>query len=132
MSIESDFRSTNGVMEVTLKTKINGCCQVSCQAHYSVKFLLNLPGIFRDVHLLAFPKLGHIDDFNVRTALNSQYRDANLVIGIRYLLLESATIEIELRDQGSDSDSVIPRQKFSLDTSSTARSFTFAVENPRK
>jgi beta-galactosidase len=76
--------------------------------------------------------LGHIDDFNVRTALDSQYRDANLVIGIRYSLLESATVEIELRDQGSDSESVIPRQKFSLDTSSTERSFTFAVENPRK
>lgn len=39
-----------------------------------------LSGIFRDVHLLAFPPKFHIKDFHLQTLLDDKYQDADLLV----------------------------------------------------
>lgn len=40
-------------------------------------------GIFRDVHLLAFPSVARIEDFFVKTELDLDYVDATLRVDFR-------------------------------------------------
>lgn len=60
-------------------------------------------GIFRDVWLLAFPKEGHIEDFFVRTELDSEYRDAKLKIALALELRSAASLQFDLCDASGQS-----------------------------
>jgi len=83
-----------------------------------------LSGIFRDVHLLAFPK-NHIKDFCVQTLLDDQYTDATLSVEVD--IDSESSVELELL--GSDKKSVILQDKQS---GSSSVSFSLPVSNPRK
>jgi beta-galactosidase len=54
-----------------------------------------LSGIFRDVNLLAFPKV-HIQDFQVQTHLDKEYRDATLLVKV--ILNSDAVVNLKLLD----------------------------------
>jgi len=54
-----------------------------------------LSGIFRDVNLLAFPKV-HFEDFHVQTILDSEYRDATLSVDVT--LNAAASVSLTLLD----------------------------------
>jgi beta-galactosidase len=54
-----------------------------------------LSGIFRDVNLLAFPKV-HIQDFQVQTHLDKEYRDATL--SVKVMVNNDAVINLKLLD----------------------------------
>ncbi|KAG9240423.1 glycosyl hydrolases family 2, TIM barrel domain-containing protein [Calycina marina] len=54
-----------------------------------------LSGIFRDVNLLAFPKV-HFEDFQVQTLLDSEYCDATLSVEVT--LNASASVDLTLLD----------------------------------
>ncbi|KAJ6030977.1 Glycoside hydrolase family 2 N-terminal, partial [Penicillium herquei] len=60
-----------------------------------------LSGIFRDVHLLAFPATARIEDFFVQTWLDESYKDATLQIGLQLYLEVASTIKIKVRDHDS-------------------------------
>jgi beta-galactosidase len=97
-----------------------------------VEHQLNLPGIFRDVHLLAYPSRGHIEDFTVRTDLDSKYENAKLEISIQYQISVPATVKIELRGPKPGSQNVIVEYSSVLEEASLQASFLLDVENPRK
>lgn len=59
---------------------------------------LRSAGIFRDVHLLAFPATARIDDFFVQTTFDAGYRDATLKIGLKLHLENAVTLEAKLHD----------------------------------
>ncbi|KAH8650529.1 hypothetical protein BGZ60DRAFT_534190 [Tricladium varicosporioides] len=91
-----------------------------------------LSGIFRDVHLIAFRKSGHIEDFTVQTHLDEQYKDAKLKLDIQYSLTSSAIVKIELCSPSPENKLVLSSEAFALDATSKEKSFEFDIANPLK
>ncbi|KAK3935848.1 glycoside hydrolase family 2 N-terminal-containing protein [Diplogelasinospora grovesii] len=60
-----------------------------------------LSGIFRDVHLLGFSATARIDDFSVKTLLDSNYRNATLEVNLHMHLTTPCAVKVSLRDHGS-------------------------------
>ncbi|KAH0538938.1 hypothetical protein FGG08_004529 [Glutinoglossum americanum] len=89
-----------------------------------------LSGIFRDVLLLAFPKEGYVEDFTVRTNLDSYYHDAVLGVEFRLALTTGITLRVELR--GSEHESVLIRKSFELGPLTTVYKCRFDISNPKK
>ena len=55
-----------------------------------------LSGIFRDVNLLAFPKV-HFQDYHIKTILDSEYRDA--LLSVEVSLNTAASVSLTLLDR---------------------------------
>ena len=90
------------------------------------------PGIFRDVHLIAFPKRGHIEDFTIRTELDSEYENAKLELRFQHLLSTSSTIKVELRSPGPTQQTIVHEQYFAVEANSSRSVFTIDVASPQK
>ncbi|KAG4433632.1 hypothetical protein IFR05_010878 [Cadophora sp. M221] len=82
-----------------------------------------LSGIFRDVNLLAFPKT-HIQDFQIETRLDSEYKDATLKI--RLDMSENSQVDIKLLDASGATIATVS-QKSAANTN-----FNIPVKNPHK
>ncbi|CZR54164.1 related to beta-galactosidase [Phialocephala subalpina] len=91
-----------------------------------------LSGIFRDVHLIAFPKNGHIEDFSVRTNLDAEYQNAVLEVGLRYFLGAPCTVKMELRSRKPFEKPVVVEQSFPLDAQTSETDMKFEVVKPQK
>lgn len=95
-----------------------------------------LSGIYRDVYLLALPRL-HVRDFDVRTELDEHYRDAVLRVTAQLRCYapqaSCGSLELSLYDaQGAPVLAPVV-QPVALDTGAeTAIAFTQPVANPRK
>jgi beta-galactosidase len=87
-----------------------------------------LSGIFRDVHLIAFPR-SRIDDFFLTTDTGDLYRDFMLHIELDLALAEQCNIVMTLRD--GDGELVSHRERLSASTSSRIFS-NMKVPQPRK
>jgi beta-galactosidase len=82
-----------------------------------------LSGIFRDVNLLAFPKV-HFQDYHVQTLLDAEYKDATLSVEVA--LNSSSDVNLQLLD--ADGKTIATRtQKADAKTK-----FEILVENPNK
>jgi beta-galactosidase len=57
-----------------------------------------LSGIFRDVHLLAFPMVARIEDFFARTELDNHYVDAFVRLSLDLVLEQACDISVVLND----------------------------------
>ncbi len=96
-----------------------------------------LSGIYRDVYLWAAP-LQHVRDIEVKTELDAQYKDAQLLVTawITNSAARAATITpaVSLRDESGNEVLASAGQKaVSLAAGSEQKcAFTFAVRNPRK
>ena len=119
---------TNGVMGRISKTRINGgylvdtfLCAAASHSH-SV-------GIFRDVHLLAFSTTARIEDFRVKTLLDTKYRDATLHVGLQLHLAIACTIELSLRDHAS---SLVKQSTESVPAQSTSLELKLPFSDPQK
>ncbi|KAE8444685.1 hypothetical protein EG329_014342 [Mollisiaceae sp. DMI_Dod_QoI] len=91
-----------------------------------------LSGIFRDVHLIAFPKVGHIEDFSVRTKLDAEYENAVLEVGLRYLLSIPTTVKVTLRSRNTLEEPLVIEQCFSLEAQSSETCLNFEIVRPEK
>jgi len=89
-------------------------------------------GIFRDVHLIAFPKRGHIEDFTIRTELDSEYENAKLELRFQHLLSTSSMIKVELRSPGPTQQTIVHEQYFAVEANSSRSVFTIDVASPQK
>jgi len=89
-----------------------------------------LSGIYRDVSLLAFPKKGHVEDFFVRTTLDTHYEDATLDVDFTYQAQSAVTLELALRD--TEGRMVQPGKSLKLNPESTTKNFKMDVSNPSK
>ncbi|EPS44203.1 hypothetical protein H072_1885 [Dactylellina haptotyla CBS 200.50] len=83
-----------------------------------------LSGMFRDVNIMAFPKI-HIQDFKIETILDDQYRDATLSIKIE--LNESTNVEAKLYDPSMSIVDTITQS-----SSSTTMNMEIPVQDPYK
>jgi beta-galactosidase len=72
-----------------------------------------LSGIFRDVHLVAFPKV-HIKDFKVDTILKNDYQDA--LVFVRIELSSPAIVQLKLLDSESKTVEASVSQQSGLST----------------
>jgi beta-galactosidase len=91
--------------------------------------LLTSKGIFRDVHLLAFPSVARIDDFFLRTELDSEYKDATLRLNVTLAVQRDCEISITLRDNDRctvASDRVLVR------ANTTSLENNLVISNPAK
>jgi beta-galactosidase len=118
-------------MAAILKTKTSGGYQVH-QLMLIYCCLLIQTGIFRDVHLLAFPQAGHIEDYSLRTQLDAKYENAVLEVRMRYSLSAPANIKIELRSRTSPETSLVVNQCLTLAVDNVESCFIFNVLNPQK
>ncbi|KAF8850106.1 hypothetical protein BDZ45DRAFT_708505 [Acephala macrosclerotiorum] len=82
-----------------------------------------LSGIFRDVNLLAFPKI-HFQDFHVQTHLDSKYEDATLSVEVD--LNTKADVSLRLLDAAGQ---VVATASQTADSSTT---FKIPVDAPQK
>ncbi|KAI9776514.1 MAG: hypothetical protein M1839_009548 [Geoglossum umbratile] len=88
-----------------------------------------LSGIFRDVLLLAFPKIGHIEDFTVRTDFDRHYRDAELTVNLHLVLMTGVALRVTLRDPDG---SVVVLDSVRLGHTVDVHKCSFSISNPRK
>ncbi|EXJ54364.1 hypothetical protein A1O7_09703 [Cladophialophora yegresii CBS 114405] len=89
-----------------------------------------LSGIFRDVHLIAFPARARIDDFFVQTLLDEGYRNAALSIDLDLALIDAALVSFELKD--SEGNIVHRDEGIKVAAKSTRYAHSIKVDNPHK
>jgi beta-galactosidase len=82
-----------------------------------------LSGIFRDVNLLAFPKV-HFQDFKIQTLLDSKYEDATLSVEVD--LNTKSDVSLKLLD--ATGTTVVSASQ----TASPSTAFSFLIKNPNK
>lgn len=90
--------------------------------------LIRIPGIFRDVHLLAFPGETRIDDFFVKTDLDADYHDATLQVEVSVFQPRDQTLSFTLRDGARE---VATTQKQLASGDSTVK-VDIRVRDPKK
>ena len=93
--------------------------------------MTSVPGIFRDVHLLAFPGEARIEDFFITTDLDEKYADATLRVALDLVSQGETCISLVLRDP-SDSDEVVASSRTLLGAKSTISELTLKVADPKK
>ena len=89
-----------------------------------------LSGIFRDVHLLAFPGEARINDFFIRTELDENYEDADLVFDLEMEIQFDVDLKVVLTD--SRTDTVVASAALPVFQISTLVHHTIPVKNPIK
>ncbi|KAK9776134.1 putative beta-galactosidase [Seiridium cardinale] len=87
-----------------------------------------LSGIFRDVHLLAFPGAVRIEDYFVKTVLDDDYRDATLQVEMALSEPSDHKISLIILD-GSSEVGTLER---SAQTGSSSVKFELPMHNPKK
>lgn len=90
-----------------------------------------LSGIFRDVHLIAFPGTARIDDFFIKTLLDDEYRDATLNVTLDLHLERDVNVSISLTEIG-DSKKKIASSKAKVTKSTSQISLSVPVKDPLK
>lgn len=97
----------------------------------ALEVLLTEEGIFRDVHLIALPGGTRIEDFFITTALDSDYKDAELKIELKLNSAERFTISIAVNDaDGKPAGETQSMRVLRLPCSKFTR--TINVKNPHK
>ncbi|CZT43377.1 related to beta-galactosidase [Rhynchosporium secalis] len=82
-----------------------------------------LSGIFRDVNLLAFPKV-HIQDYQIETKLDSEYKDA--ILKIRLDMSEGSQVDVKLLDASGATIANVSQE------SAASSNFSISVKDPYK
>ncbi|KIX07814.1 uncharacterized protein Z518_02468 [Rhinocladiella mackenziei CBS 650.93] len=89
-----------------------------------------LSGIFRDVHLLAFPEKARIDDFSLQADLDSAYTDGILRVHLDLALQEDCAVEITLRSPDRSSILIADRSQVAVHESSLKKEFVIKEPSP--
>ncbi|KAK7422544.1 Beta-galactosidase (Lactase) [Neonectria punicea] len=89
-----------------------------------------LSGIFRDVHLIAFPADARIEDWFFRTDLDEKYQDATLLATVDILAKEKGDLKLTLSELNSGQ--VLGSTTASVDAKDTRVDLKLDVSNPEK
>lgn len=89
-------------------------------------------GIFRDVHLLAFPADTRIDDWFLRTDLDSNYENATLEASVDVLSKEKATLKLTLSELDKEGGKVIETKEVSVGSGTSKVDVSIPVTKPEK
>ncbi|KAI5458539.1 glycosyl hydrolases family 2, TIM barrel domain-containing protein [Mariannaea sp. PMI_226] len=88
-----------------------------------------LSGIFRDVHLIAFPKESRIEDWFLRTDLDEKYENATLHATVDVLVKEKGNLTVKLTELNSGE--VLASTKVSVEQSGSVE-LQLHVASPKK
>ncbi|KAK4698100.1 beta-galactosidase, partial [Lecanoromycetidae sp. Uapishka_2] len=124
--ISNSLRSGEG-QKNTLRVKVY---QWSDGSYIEDQDMWWLSGIFRDVALIAFPKVAHIEDFFVQTELDDHYKDAELKLNLWLHLESAAKITTSLTDVNGHEKS--PPHDWDIDAGTASHNCGFKVSNPLK
>lgn len=91
-----------------------------------------LSGIFRDVHLLAFPSSNRIEDWFVKTDLDSQYRHATLHATVDVISSEGGILTATLSELDKNGGRVISATDATAEPGSTKVICVMKVCDPEK
>ncbi|KAJ5958728.1 Glycoside hydrolase family 2 N-terminal [Penicillium vulpinum] len=91
-----------------------------------------LSGIFRDVTLIAFPAADRLNDWFIRTDLDSEYKNATLLATINYQVSEQSTIALNLIESVDGNRHVITSTECTVEPATSAVEFSLPVANPKK
>lgn len=89
-------------------------------------------GIFRDVTLIAFPAHDRLNDWFIRTDLDSEYRNAMLLATIDYQVSERSTVALNLIDTVKGSSHVIASTEKAVEPGISTIELAFPVVDPQK
>lgn len=118
-------------MDLISKIKISGGYLVRWPTWFLLQSkLTNCTGIFRDVYLIAFPKKTRINDFFLKTDLDSTYRDATFSVQLDLYIEHDCDISISLRSPSSHE--VLVKHHSSVRRYATAFEKSFNVADPAK
>jgi beta-galactosidase len=98
--------------------------------HELAKFYFS-KGIFRDVHLLAFPSSARIEDYFVKTELDSTYTDATLRVSLNLHVKSSCVVRGTLYD-GLQDDNILQSKEVNVTGGEDHTEITILVSNPKK
>ena len=101
--------------------------QSSATAHVLTESL----GIFRDVYLLALPET-RIEDWFIRTDLDSKYENATLHATIDTLSKGKGTLKLTLSELDKNGAGIIAEKEVSVTSGSSKLDLELAVTNPLK
>lgn len=94
--------------------------------------LLIITGIYRDVHLIAFPLACRIEDFFIRGDLDPTYMDGILQVTVDIHSAEGGVLVVVMREKLENGGGIVCRteERFALNT--TKVDLTIHVDNPKK
>ncbi|KAL1878130.1 hypothetical protein VTK73DRAFT_8010 [Phialemonium thermophilum] len=91
-----------------------------------------LSGIFRDVHLLAFPASSRIEDFFIRPDLDDHYKDALLESHISVFTTVPATLTLVLRQSTKNGGAHVVSTEAKVEPCTTSIGLKLGVPDPQK
>lgn len=89
-------------------------------------------GIFRDVHLLAFPTDARIEDWFIRTDLDAKYKNATVEATIDVVSKDKATLELKLLEQDKNGGQLIESKTLDVAPGTSKVDISLPVTNPEK
>jgi len=93
--------------------------------------MLTETGIFRDVHLIALPSENRIEDWFLRTDLDSKYQNGTLDATVHIKAKSSVKVSVVIRELPSHGGEVVSSAE-SADLVDGQIHFSIPVENPKK
>lgn len=96
------------------------------------KLLYLNPGIFRDVTLISLPRHSRIEDWFVRTDLDSNYEHAKLRVTTDIVSQTNATLSLSLSELDKNGGGVIGTTKASVNKGETKVELELDVNSPHK
>ncbi|KAK3362418.1 glycoside hydrolase family 2 protein [Lasiosphaeria hispida] len=90
-----------------------------------------LSGIYRDVHLIAFPSENRIEDFFLRTNLDGKYENGGLHVEVVVKARSPVTVKATLRELPKNGGDIIAVQESPLSTNEK-HGVAFFVMSPKK
>ncbi|KAJ4258959.1 Beta-galactosidase (Lactase) [Fusarium torreyae] len=85
-----------------------------------------LSGIFRDVHLIAFPSTIYIRDWLIRTDLDDTFHDATLEADVKISELASGSVRLAIKGISHNKGTIIAKTELIVDPKSTRVEITLA------
>ncbi|KAG5798764.1 hypothetical protein H9Q69_002172 [Fusarium xylarioides] len=90
-----------------------------------------LSGISRDVYLISFPSC-RIEDFFIKTKLDSNYENAILIASVSVVTEQSATLEVLLSELDKNGGSLVNSSKVIIDENTGKLDVSLEIDNPKK
>ncbi|OQD83476.1 hypothetical protein PENANT_c016G05117 [Penicillium antarcticum] len=91
-----------------------------------------LSGIFRDVTLIALPVNDRLNDWFIRTDLDSEYTDATLLASIDFQVSERSAIAVNLIDSVDGMSQIVASTESIVEPATSKLDLSLPVANPRK
>lgn len=124
-------------MRHILKIRTSGGYPVSHEQAFNLQCLATnsvrpSAGIFRDVHLIAFPSKSRIEDWFIRTDLDSNYLDSALQATVNVISAEKGSLKMTLHELVQNGGNTLGTAEISVDAGSQTAELSLPVSNPRK